>query len=55
MYDVYVNNSKYTLGTYSTLKKAINKAQSTGKVCSIFRTNNPFAIIKHVFPKGGIK
>jgi len=55
LYEVYLINQRYTCGAYKTLEQAIKMARKTGFQCNIFCSNNPFKIVKHVCPIGGVK
>ena len=55
LYEVYLINHRYTCGAYKTLEQAINMAHKTGFQCNIFRSNNPFKIIKTICPIGGTR
>ena len=55
LYEVYLINQRYTCGAYKTLEQAINMARKTGFQCNIFRSNNPFKIVKTICPIGGTR
>lgn len=54
-FEVFLINHGYTCGAYSTLEQAVKMARKTGFQCNIFRTNNPFTIVKTVCPIGGTR
>ncbi len=55
LYEVYLVNQRYTCGAYKTLEQAIKMAKKTGFQCNIFKSNDPFNVIKFVCPIGGIR
>lgn len=55
MFEVFLTNFGYTCATASTLEEAIKKARKTGFQCNIFRSNDPFKVIKTVCPIGGTR
>ena len=55
MFEVFLTNFGYTCATASTLEEAIKNARKTGIQCNIFRSNDPFKVIKTVCPIGGTR
>ena len=53
MFDVFTSATG-TIGTYPTLDKAVVAAKKLGRTAQIFNTNNPFKVVKHVCPIGGV-
>jgi len=53
MFDVFLVNFGYTHSSHKTLELAIKAAKKTGFQCSIFKSDNPFDLIKWVCPAGG--
>ena len=53
MFDVFLVNFGYTHSSHKTLELAQKAAKKTGFVCSIFKSDNPFDVIKWVCPVGG--
>jgi hypothetical protein len=54
MFDVFTSATG-TIGTYPTLDKAVVAAKKLGRTAQIFNTNNPFKVVKHVCPIGGVR
>tara|TARA_B100000902_G_scaffold190582_1_gene182182 strand:- start:3907 stop:4098 length:192 start_codon:yes stop_codon:yes gene_type:complete len=54
-YEVFLTNHGYTCAGASTLEQAIKIAKNTGFQCNIFKSNDPFTILKSVCPIGGIR
>lgn len=48
-YEVFLMNFNYTCASAKTLDEAIRKAKKTGFNCCIYKSDNPFKIIKWVF------
>ena len=54
MYEVFLMNFNYTCASAKTLDEAICKAKKTGFDCCIYKSDNPFKMIKWVFAiRGG--
>ena len=54
MFDVFTSATG-TIGTYTTLDKAVVASKKLGRTAQIFNTNNPFKIIKTICPIGGTR
>lgn len=54
-YDVWLVNFGYTCASASTMEEAVRKARKTGFQCNIFRSNDPFKIVKTVCPINGVR
>ena len=52
-YQVFLINHGYTCASAVTLEEAIRKARKTGFQCNIFRSTDPFTIVKTVCPLKG--
>jgi len=45
-YEVFLTNFGYTCASAKTLEEAVRKARKTGFQCNIFRSNDPFKVVK---------
>ena len=54
-FEVFLVNFHYTCATAVTLEEAVRKAKNTGFTCNIFRSDNPFRILKTVCPVQGVR
>lgn len=52
-YQVFLINQGYTCATAVTFEEAVRKARKTGFQCNIFRSTDPFTIVKTVCPLKG--
>ncbi len=50
MYEVFLMNFGYTKSVHKTLDQAVKAAKKTGFQCTIFKSGNPFKILKFVSP-----
>lgn len=50
MFDVFAKGVG-TISQHKTLEEAIKKAKELNHPCSIFESNNPFEVVKWIFPK----
>lgn len=49
-YDVFAQGIG-TMSQHKTLAEAVAKARKYNHPCTIFRSNNPFEVVKWIFPK----
>ena len=54
-YEVFLTNFGYTCASARTLDEAVRKARKTGFQCNIFRSTDPFKIVKTVCPINGVR
>lgn len=50
MYEVFLMNFGYTKSTHKTLDQAVKAAKKTGFQCTIFKSSDPFNVVKFVSP-----